>query len=113
MSPRPAVPAASRAGNSSAASESEPEEEAAELADLFAGETAEEAAEPIIGRLLAAMDRKRPADAPQIRGRWNTGDVEEAQMNAFLARNPEWWRAVPGGPRDDPAAWCLYTGPAG
>lgn len=80
--------------------------------DVFAGESAADAKLPIVARILTAMERTRPADAPNIADRWPMGALEAEQMDAFMARHPQWWLVVPPGPGDDAGEYCLYTPPA-
>jgi hypothetical protein len=78
-------------------------------AEVFAGESAYEARLPLVDRLFAAMDRHRPANAPRLSGGFSKFDLQDEQLNAFVARVPEWWLVVPprpGAPEDE---WCYAS----
>ena len=79
--------------------------------DLFDGESPREARLPVVDRLYAAMDRRRPADAPVITGPWHPTDLLDEQLNAFAARVDEWWLVIPPAP-GDPADEFRYHDPA-
>ena len=79
-----------------------------DYADLLEGESAAEARMPVIDRLLAAMERRRPADAPDLTERYGVARLEQEQLDAFVADVERWWLVIPRRPGDDPEEWRFH-----
>lgn len=47
---------------------------------------------PVVNRIYGEMEEHRPVDAPPLDELGDPGLVEDCQMEAFEAGDPEWWR---------------------